>query len=154
VIFLRAGGMHTWRYFAEHSAAEHNWLIPDNVQEEPPAIAARVSPTNIGLLLNARQAACELDISRCRNSPSRLGGTLAAVSSLRKHHGTLLNLVHTSRCKRWLRFLCRRWIAGTCWLRVDAANKVALDRCGASVQPCLAEGFLDHLRVLATRLHR
>ncbi len=38
---------------------EHNWLIPDNVQEEPPSIAARISPTNLGFLLNARQVACE-----------------------------------------------------------------------------------------------
>ena len=49
VIFLRRAVLHTWRYFAEFSTAEHNWLIPDNVQEQPAAIAARVSPTNIGL---------------------------------------------------------------------------------------------------------
>ena len=49
----------TWRYFAEFSTEEHNWLIPDNVQEDPYRVAARVSPTNVGLLLNARQVACE-----------------------------------------------------------------------------------------------
>src|SRR5208283_1910782 len=59
-LFLRHCALYTWRYFAEFSTAEHNWLIPDNVQEDPPVIAARVSPTNIGLLLNARQAAVEL----------------------------------------------------------------------------------------------
>ena len=37
----------------------HNYLIPDNVEEEGLFEAARVSPTNVGLLLNARQAACE-----------------------------------------------------------------------------------------------
>ena len=36
------------------------YLIPDNVEEEGLFEAARVSPTNLGLLLNARQAACEL----------------------------------------------------------------------------------------------
>ena len=51
VAFLRHAALRTWRYFSEYSTAEHNWLIPDNVQEEPPAVAARVSPTNIGLLL-------------------------------------------------------------------------------------------------------
>src|SRR5262249_37054646 len=59
VKFLRRTALQTWRYFAEFSTNEHNWLIPDNVQEQPAAIAARVSPTNIGLLLNARQVACE-----------------------------------------------------------------------------------------------
>ena len=58
-VFLRRLALRTWRYFAEFSTPEHNWLIPDNVQEEPPAIAARISPTNLGLLLNARQVACE-----------------------------------------------------------------------------------------------
>src|ERR1039458_5558892 len=59
VAFLRRTSLSTWRYFAEYSTAEHHWLIPDNVQEEPAAVAARVSPTNIGFLLNARQVACE-----------------------------------------------------------------------------------------------
>ena len=44
----------------EFGAERHNFLIPDNVEEDGLVEAARVSPTNIGLLLNARQAACEL----------------------------------------------------------------------------------------------
>ena len=43
VIFLRRAALKTWRYFAEFSTAEHNWLIPDNVQEQPAAIAAGCS---------------------------------------------------------------------------------------------------------------
>ena len=57
--FLRLAGLRTWRYFAEFSTEEHHWLIPDNVQEEPANIAARISPTNLGFLLNARQVAYE-----------------------------------------------------------------------------------------------
>ena len=45
------------------SNAEHNWLIPDNVQEEPARIAARLSPTNLGFLFNARQVAVRVRIS-------------------------------------------------------------------------------------------
>src|SRR5450432_3850509 len=40
-IFLRRAALRTWRYFAEFSTKEHNWLVPDNVQDKPPAIAAR-----------------------------------------------------------------------------------------------------------------
>ena len=58
-LFLSGTALRTWRYFAEFSTEEHNWLIPDNVQEEPAAVAARMSPTNLGFLLNARQVACE-----------------------------------------------------------------------------------------------
>ena len=48
-----------WRYFATFATREQNWLIPDNVQEKELEVAARTSPTNIGLLLNTRQVACE-----------------------------------------------------------------------------------------------
>ena len=61
-LFLSRTALYTWRYFAEFSTEEHNWLIPDNVQEEPAAIAARMSPTNLGFLLNARQVACEFGL--------------------------------------------------------------------------------------------
>ena len=39
-----------WAYFEDFSTAEHNYLVPDNVQMEPKQkVAARTSPTNIGL---------------------------------------------------------------------------------------------------------
>ena len=62
-MFLRGIALRTWRYFAEWSNEEHHWLIPDNLQEEPSRLAGRTSPTDLGLLLNARQVACELGYS-------------------------------------------------------------------------------------------
>ena len=35
---LATAALRTWRYFAEFSNEQHNWLIPDNVQEEPFAL--------------------------------------------------------------------------------------------------------------------
>jgi cyclic beta-1,2-glucan synthetase len=58
-IFLLAHALRIWRYFREFGGERHNYLIPDNVEEDGLFEAARVSPTNLGLLLNARQAACE-----------------------------------------------------------------------------------------------
>jgi cyclic beta-1,2-glucan synthetase len=55
--FLRQLALKTWRYFYQYGGASHNYLIPDNVEEAELFEAARVSPTNFGLLLNARQAA-------------------------------------------------------------------------------------------------
>jgi cyclic beta-1,2-glucan synthetase len=55
--FLRQLALKTWRYFNQFGGESHNYLIPDNVEEEGVFEAARVSPTNFGLLLNARQAA-------------------------------------------------------------------------------------------------
>src|SRR5260370_18162673 len=56
-IFLRGVALRTWRYFFEFSSQEHHWLLPDKFQEEPAAVPAHVSPTNISLLINARQPA-------------------------------------------------------------------------------------------------
>ena len=53
--FLREAAVRTWRYFREYSTAG-KWLIPDNVREDG-VQATRLSPTNLGLLLNARIAA-------------------------------------------------------------------------------------------------
>ncbi|HEY3990302.1 MAG TPA: glycosyl transferase, partial [Acidobacteriaceae bacterium] len=55
--FLREMALRTWRFFYEYGGPAHNYLVPDNVEEDELFEAARVSPTNFGLLLNGRQAA-------------------------------------------------------------------------------------------------
>ena len=40
--FLRRAALGTWRFFRQFSNAEANWLVPDNVQEDPPVVAPRV----------------------------------------------------------------------------------------------------------------
>jgi len=154
VRFLRRVALQTWRYFAEFSTAEHNWLIPDNVQEQPPAIAARISPTNIGLLLNAWQAGCEFGYLTVPEFVERSRRTLDSVAGLKKHEGHLLNWYDT----RTLEPLVPRFVSS-----VDSGNLLAslwtlqqgcLERLRQPVlQPCLAEGLLDYLRILgAARL--
>jgi len=148
--FLRRAALRTWRYFAEYSTEEHNWLIPDNVQEEPPAVAARLSPTNLGLLLNARQAAHEfgyLTVSELADDTQR---TLDTVFQLRTYRGHLLNWYDT----RTLQPLPPGFVSS-----VDSGNLLAslwtlqhgcLERLQRPlIQPQLAEGLLDQLRALA-----
>jgi hypothetical protein len=147
--FLRRVALHTWRYFAEFSTAEHNWLIPDNVQEQPAAIAARVSPTNIGLLLNARQVACEFGYLTVPEFTEQTLQSLATLEKLETHRGHLLNWYDT----RSLAPLAPRFVSS-----VDSGNLLAslwtlqqgcLDRLKQPVlQPCLAEGLLDYLCAL------
>jgi cyclic beta-1,2-glucan synthetase len=150
--FLRRAALHTWRYFAEYSTAEHNWLIPDNVQEQPEAIAARVSPTNIGLLLNARQVACEFGYLTVPEFAQQTIRTLTTVGKLKKYRGHVVNWYDT----RTLEPLAPRFVSS-----VDNGNLLAslwtlqqgcLDRLKQPVlQPALAEGFLDYLRVLTSK---
>ncbi len=84
-----------WRYFHEYGAERHNFLIPDNVQEDGLAEAARVSPTNVGLLLNARQAACELGYLTAPEFTALSRSSLETILRLEKFHGHLYNWYDT-----------------------------------------------------------
>ncbi len=147
---LRRYALLTWRYFAEFSTAEHNWLIPDNVQEEPAAIANRVSPTNLGLLLNARQVAVEFGYLTVPELASLTQLTLATVDQIPKYRGHLLNWYDT----RTLAPLAPQFVSS-----VDSGNFLAslwtleqgcLDHLRKPLlQPCLAKGLLDYVRGLA-----
>jgi cyclic beta-1,2-glucan synthetase len=150
VLFLRRAALYTWRFFAEFSTEEHHWLIPDNVQEQPQALAARVSPTNIGLLLNARQVACEFGYLTVPEFAEQTLYTLATVAQLKKYRGHVMNWYDT----RTLQPLAPLFVSS-----VDSGNLLAslwtleqgcLARLRQPVlQPSLTEGFVDFLRVLA-----
>ena len=108
--------MYTWRYFATYCNQEHNWLIPDNVQEEPPKVAARVSPTNLGLLLNARQVACEFGYLTVPEFVEQTMRTMETVLRLPRERGHLFNWYDT----RTLKPLSPRFIS-----TVDSGNLAA-----------------------------
>ncbi len=93
--FLRVHALRTWRYFYEFGSERHNYLIPDNVEEQELFEAARVSPTNLGLLLNARQAACELGFLTVPEYTELTFQTLATIARLEKHRGHLYNWYNT-----------------------------------------------------------
>jgi hypothetical protein len=94
-LFLRRLALRTWRYFAQWSTEEHNWLVPDNVQESPEKVAARVSPTNIGLLLNARQAAWKLGYLTAPEFVEQTRRTLDTMARLSTFRGHLKNWYDT-----------------------------------------------------------
>jgi cyclic beta-1,2-glucan synthetase len=146
---LRHNAIRTWRYFAEFSTEEHNWLIPDNVQEEQTKVAPRTSTTNIGLLLNARQAACEFGYLTVPEFAQYTLWTLATLFRLERHRGHLLNWYNTQT----LAPLNPAFVSS-----VDNGNLIAslwtlqrgcLDLLELPLlQPELPDGFLDCLYVL------
>ena len=149
VSLLRRISLQTWRYFAEFSTEEHNWLVPDNVQEYPPGVAVRVSPTNVGLLLNARQVACEFGYLTVPEFVDQTMQTLATLSALQKYRGHMLNWYDT----RTLQPLAPLFVSS-----VDSGNLLAslwtlqqgcLDRLRRPIiQRNLLEGLLDVVRIL------
>ena len=148
--FLRQTVLGTWRYFAEYSTPEHNWLIPDNVQEDPAVVAGRISPTNVGLLLNARQVACELGYLTVPDFVQQTQLTLASMEKMRKHRGHLLNWYDTKTLEA-RPFFVSSVDSGNLLASLWTLQQGCLERLRLPVvQSHLAEGFLDHLRLLGS----
>ena len=78
------------RFFHDWSSEATNWTIPDSVREDGEA-ALRLSPTNLGMLLNARIAAVHLGILPLPQFVFETQATLDRVALLPKHRGHLLN---------------------------------------------------------------
>ena len=148
-LFLRGIALRTWRYFLEFSTEEHHWLIPDNVREEPPAIAARVSPTNIGFLLNARQVACRCGYITVPEFVELTQRTLATVATLRRYRGHLFNWYDTRTLAPLPPFFVSSVDSGNLAASLWTLEQGCLEQLRQPVlQSFLAEGFLDHLRLL------
>jgi len=149
-LLLRRAALRTWRYFAEFSTEEHNWLVPDNVQEEPAAIAARISPTNLGFLLNARQVACEFGYLTVPEFAQQTMRTLATVSKLQRYRGHLLNWYDTRSLAPLAPELVSAVDSGNLLASLWTLQQGCLDLLNRPVlQTSVCEGFLDHLRILA-----
>jgi hypothetical protein len=93
--FLRLAALRTWRYFQEMSGPENNWLIPDNVSEEPFNVAHRLSPTNLGLQFNAQYAAYDLGFLDACSYLELTEKTLASAQRLPRVRGHFLNWFDT-----------------------------------------------------------
>jgi hypothetical protein len=148
-LFLRRAAIRTWRYFAEFSTEEHNWLIPDNVQEEPRLVAARVSPTNLGLLLNARQVACEFGYLTVPEVAEQTARTFATMRRMQHHRGHLFNWYDTRSLQPlpplFVSSVDSGNLAASLWTLEQGCERLLHE---AIVRPQLAEAFLDHLRIL------
>ena len=146
---LHKSALHIWRYFAELSNEEHHWLVPDNVQAAPDKVTGSISPTNVGLLLNARQAANEFGYLTPPEMVELTRKTLDTLSQLEKYRGHLMNWYDTHTLDPKPPFFVSS---------VDSGNLVAsLWTLRQGFRDCLrrpllsrahAEGLWDHLQVL------
>ena len=149
-IFLRRAALRTWRYFAEFSSPQHHWLVPDSVQEEPPKIVARVSPTNLGFLLNARQIACELGYITVPEFAAQTQRTLETMSRLQRYRGHFLNWYDTRTLMPELPHFVSSVDSGNLaasLIALKVGSIALLER--PLLSPSLVEGYADHLRMLA-----
>jgi hypothetical protein len=148
---LRKSALHIWRYFAEFSSPEHNWLVPDNIEDKPRKVAPSVSPTNIGLLLNARQVANEFGYLTLPEMVEQTQETLRTILRLQKYRGHLLNWYDTRTLEVKPPFFVSSVDSGNLVASLWTLEQGCLDCLRQPlVSRSLAEGLLDHLRVLTS----
>jgi len=87
---MRESADRIWRFFHDWSSASTNWLIPDSVREDG-SVELRLSPTNLGMLLNARIAAVQMGAMPLAEFVFQTRQTLDQVVRLPKHWGHLFN---------------------------------------------------------------
>ncbi len=149
VMLLRRSALHIWRYFAEFSTEEHNWLVPDNLQYQPRKIAATLSPTNVGLLLNARQVANELGYITVPEMVELTRKTLSTLVRIPKYRGHIMNWYDTRTLAAKPPFFISSVDSGNLVASLWTLQQGCLDRLHQPLlSRALAEGLLDHLRVL------
>jgi hypothetical protein len=148
-LFLRSLALRTWRYFAEFSNEEHHWLIPDNVQEEPPSVVAKLSPTNLGLLLNSSQVACEMGFLTVPEFSERISRTLATFAALPKYRGHLFNWYDTHTLKPMPPLFVSTVDSGNLVASLWTLEEGCLDQLRKPLFPAsLVDALWDHLRML------
>src|SRR5262249_44986414 len=135
---------------AEFSTQEHNWLVPDCVQVEPPLVAAKISPTNLGFLLNARQVACELGYLTLPEFVEQTVRTLATASRMEKYRGHLLNWYDTRTLQPIEPLFVSTVDSGNLLASLWTLRQGAL-KCGQQplLHRSLAQGISDYLAELS-----
>jgi cyclic beta-1,2-glucan synthetase len=97
-IVLRRAARRTWRYFDTFVTEADAWLVPDNYQEntDPPRVARRTSPTNIGMSLLSMLAAHDLGYISTDVLVRRLNASLMTLEGLERFQGHFLNWYDTA----------------------------------------------------------
>jgi cyclic beta-1,2-glucan glucanotransferase len=146
---LRLAALRTWRYFRYFSDARSNWLIPDNVQETPPRIAFRASPTNLGMLLNARLSACDLGFCTLSEFAAHTRETLRSMERLPRSHGHFYNWYDTETLRPISPFFISTVdsgnLAGSLWSLKQACLEM---QHATLLQPSVLQSIRDHLFIL------
>ncbi len=89
--FLEEQLLQIWRYFDDFGGEANHFLIPDNVEEHNTLQIRKLSPTNLGMLFNARQAALEFGLLTLPEFTHLTLGTFSTYERLPKHRGHIVN---------------------------------------------------------------
>ena len=89
--FLHRQAQRIWRFYADFAGPENHWLVPDHVEERDYNQVRLLTPTNIGMLLNARLAAYEFSFITLAEFAQSTLGSLLSYQRLEKYRGHVFN---------------------------------------------------------------
>lgn len=95
-ILLRRLSRKTWAYFEDFVNENNNYLPPDNFQEDPPnGVAARTSPTNMGMGFTCSLSAYDLGYIGIYELVERTDKMLTSMEDLARYKGHFYNWYNT-----------------------------------------------------------
>ena len=154
--WLRTQSWRMWRYFREFSTAGRHWLVPDHVHERGPAVE-RLSPTNLGFLLNARVAAVHLGQLTVAEFAHDTQRSLEGLRAMPFERGHLLNWadVETGRALEpcFVSTVDSGNLVASLWTLKQAALSFARGSSGAPSEEALWTGIRDLAGLLASSPH-
>ena len=146
---LRESADRIWRFFHDWSSSSTNWLIPDSVRDDG-AVELRLSPTNLGMLLDARIAAVHLGVMPLAEFAFTTRQTLDQVVRLPKHRGHLLNWYDIRSLEplapRFVSTVDSGNLAAGLWTLKQAALALAAE---SAVKRGVTRELADELRTIA-----
>lgn len=152
-ILLRSSALLTWRFFREYSNASENWLIPDIVEQDHGLVAHRISPTNLGFLLNSRLAAYDLGWATLSEFVETSENAFDALVRLPKHNGQLYNWYDTQTLEavkpRFVSTVDNGNLVCSLWAQKQAYIEL---RRQPVFRRALLQGIYDHLEVIVDLL--
>jgi len=144
---LRDVAWRTWQYFARFSSSQHKGLTPDNVQHQENGDgfveAPRISPTNAGLQLNARQAAMALGYLTLPEYAEQTLANLRTLDRIPKWKGHLLNWYATDTLEAIAPFIASTVDSGNFLASLLSLRMGTLELLRTPLLPALREGLLD-----------
>ena len=147
---IRQYARRTWRFFDHFVGPQTNWLPPDNYQEiEANEIAARTSPTNIGLWFLTLFVANDLGYLPLEELASRLSDTFVTLNRLERYEGHFLNWYETDTATalrpRYLSMVDSGNLLGSFWTLSQSCREVAA---GPILGGSALQGLVDVLGIL------
>jgi cyclic beta-1,2-glucan synthetase len=147
--FLRETALRTWRFFEEFSGPGNHWLISDRLQQTPHIVVERVSPTNLGLLLNSRLAAYDLGFICLPQVIQLTKATLSTAAKLERFRGHFYNWYEARSLKAEAPFFISSVDSGNLACSLLTTSQACMQMVSQPLfSPQVWAGIRDRLRLL------